>query len=543
MRAGCVVLAACALLVIAGAGSAAEISGRLAFAAAGPGGDLDLWVARADGTAPRRVTALRTDEFSPSWSPDGSRIAYRVNPPRSDRGDLWVMDADGAAKRNLTRSPGTAEWSPAWSPAGDRIAYFSSVEGGDVWTMRPDGTDRRNLTRGSSFLSEYPTWSPDGARIAFNDHRDGNFEIYAMAADGSGQTNLTNNRASDEWPSWSPDGSKIAFRSQRDGNGEIYVMNADGSEPVNVTRTPSHEDFPAWTPDGRLGFVCQDGGLCVANADGSGRVALNVEAGFPAWTRTDASSPRPAGELVPTEAVAGIIEAFERHPLVAVSEEHGNAPLHVFLRSLVRDPSFPEVVDDVVGEFGNARDQRLVDRYLLEGKATLAATRRAWLQTSQGRVWWQPMYEQFFTTVRAVNRSLPRAKRIRVVLGDPPFDPARARSGDYYERIIGQRATHYIAAVERHVLAKDRHALLIAGGGHLLRGHENEAQVLERRHPGSTFVILPHFGFDGPTDPAIELERRLAAAGQAPWLAPLAGTWLAGVVGPLAEAYLYLGRP
>ena len=52
-----------------------------------------------------------------------------------------------------------------------------------------------------------------------------------MNADGTGQTNLTNNVAVDSWPAWSPDGTKIAFTSQRDGNGEIYSMNADGTHP------------------------------------------------------------------------------------------------------------------------------------------------------------------------------------------------------------------------------------------------------------------------------------------------------------------------
>src|SRR5262245_49125199 len=66
-------------------------------------------------------------------------------------------------------------------------------------------------------------------RIAFTSKRDGNNEIYVMNADGSGQTNLTNNPASDAGPAWSPDGRQIAFGSFRDGNGEIYVMNADGS--------------------------------------------------------------------------------------------------------------------------------------------------------------------------------------------------------------------------------------------------------------------------------------------------------------------------
>src|SRR3989442_11795477 len=65
--------------------------------------------------------------------------------------------------------------------------------------------------------------------IAFTSDRDGNAEIYTMNADGTGQTNLTNNPFFDCCPAWSPDGTRIAFTSNRDGNVEIYVMNADGT--------------------------------------------------------------------------------------------------------------------------------------------------------------------------------------------------------------------------------------------------------------------------------------------------------------------------
>jgi Tol biopolymer transport system component len=69
--------------------------GRLAFASARAHGDLDIYVARADGADPVRVTSSRLDEFSPSWTPDGRRIAYRVNSPNSDEGDIWTWRRRG----------------------------------------------------------------------------------------------------------------------------------------------------------------------------------------------------------------------------------------------------------------------------------------------------------------------------------------------------------------------------------------------------------------------------------------------------------------
>jgi dipeptidyl aminopeptidase/acylaminoacyl peptidase len=85
-------------------------------------------------------------------------------------------------------------------------------------------------------------------RIAFVSRRDGNSEIYVMNADGSNQTNLTNNPADDYDLAWSPDGRQIAFSSWRNGNRDIYVMNADGSNQTRLTTNPADDNRPVWSP-------------------------------------------------------------------------------------------------------------------------------------------------------------------------------------------------------------------------------------------------------------------------------------------------------
>jgi dipeptidyl aminopeptidase/acylaminoacyl peptidase len=89
---------------------------------------------------------------------------------------------------------------------------------------------------------------PPYYRIAFVSSRDTNGGICVMNADGSNQTNLTNNPAADYSPVWSPDGSRIAFVSERDGNAEIYVMNAHGSNQVRLTQNPGSDTNPTWPP-------------------------------------------------------------------------------------------------------------------------------------------------------------------------------------------------------------------------------------------------------------------------------------------------------
>ena len=110
-------------------------------------------------------------------------------------------------------------------------------------------------------------------KIAFVSVRDGNREIYLMNADGSGQTNLTNDQAEDDDPAWSPDGSKIAFSSNRSGTFDIYVMNADGTGVTQVASGAGGNASPRWSPSGtKIAFTSNRDGrshIYVMNADGS----------------------------------------------------------------------------------------------------------------------------------------------------------------------------------------------------------------------------------------------------------------------------------
>src|SRR6266545_1578594 len=156
----------------------------------------------------------------------------------------------------------------------------------EIYVMNADGSGQANLTRNRA-ADDAPAWSRDGAKIALSSDRDGNYEIYVMNADGSGQANLTHEaRTDDLGPAWSPDGTKIAFASE----GDIYVMNADGSGQTRLTHVNDFDVSPDWSPDGsKIAFVggaTDTGFIDVMNADGSGRRRLTNGGSdyFPDWS-------------------------------------------------------------------------------------------------------------------------------------------------------------------------------------------------------------------------------------------------------------------
>jgi hypothetical protein len=122
-------------------------------------------------------------------------------------------------------------------------------------------------------------------------------------------------------------------------------------------------------------------------------------------------------------AADGIFAAFQRRPIVALSDVHGMAQEEDFYALLVRDKRFPDAVGNVVVEFGDAAQQTTLDRYLAGDAIPYEDLRKVWSDT----VGWIPTvdavgYASFFAHVRAVNLGLPADKRIRVWLGDPPID-------------------------------------------------------------------------------------------------------------------------
>jgi hypothetical protein len=290
--------------------------------------------------------------------------------------------------------------------------------------------------------------------------------------------------------------------------------------------------------------------LTAATAAAAVAVAVAVAQSQPPTT-APASTPTQAQ---PAEPIGAILDVFRTHSIVALGEDHGNETEHMFLRALVRDPRFAATVNDIVVEFGNARYQDVMDRFMKGEQVADDVLRRVWRDTTAiTGVWDRPIYEEFYRAVRAANASLPPGRKLRVVLGDLPLDwdtAQRTPQTPGQKRLYGQpvpdnppegfmnRDFHAAEVVHREVLAKKRRALVLYGDMHLTRRPTSIVGRLESDPAVRVFTIKT--ATRRTYDTLITLQPN-ASSWPVPSVAPVAGTVLQQQDFNDFDAVLYLG--
>ena len=265
-----------------------------------------------------------------------TRIAYitQTGLGKSARYALMVADSDGFNPQTVVRSAEPL-LSPSWSPDGNRLAYVSFERGNSSIYIQNISTGARELVSSFRGINGAPTFSPDGRKLALTLSRSGNPEIYVMDLGSKQLTQLTNQFGIDTEPTWSADGSSIYFTSDRGGRPQIYRVGAGGGSATRVTFQGNYNATAAVSYDGKK----------IAVAQGSGnnyRIAMmDSSLGSPRWSTLSPGSLDESPSFAPNASMV-IYAAREgrRGVLYAVSADARVRQRLVLAEGDVREPAW-----------------------------------------------------------------------------------------------------------------------------------------------------------------------------------------------------------
>ena len=254
------------------------------------GSSKEIFYCDFDGSNPVQVTRDNSLALSPSWSSDGSQLAYVSYKDGSPK--VYSYNVRTGAHTLICNSPGMCI-TPAWRPGRNELAVTMSKDGAqDIYIISASGQVLQKLGLGfGSSISVSPDWSPDGRKLAYVSNEAGTPQIYIVDV-GSGQKKrLTYSGTYNTSPAWSPKGDWITYSGLAGGQHNIFIIRPDGGDNRQLTSGEGSNEGPVFSPDGRMiAFSStRQGGpaIWVLMVNGTGARRLTRQAGsqeLPDWS-------------------------------------------------------------------------------------------------------------------------------------------------------------------------------------------------------------------------------------------------------------------